>query len=70
MVDAHGLGFATLAPHQGDVATRDSESAGEELEHVFVGGPIDRRGGDAQLQAVAVGASKGVVAGARLYTDV
>ncbi len=59
--------IATMfAAHQFNIAFDNTELARKKPDQTSIGRPINRRGGDAQLEAIAVDAGEFVVAGARL----
>ena len=65
--DAHTFVAAAGAGSDLDRAGRHSEAVGQEADQVRIGGAVDGRSGDTDLEAVAVRPDDGVVSGARLH---
>jgi hypothetical protein len=68
-MDTQLLAAGGVATDQGDLTAANIEGLGKKADQVGIGLALDGRGGNADLQGVAVGADYLVPAGARLQAD-
>lgn len=69
VMDTQLLAAGGVATDQGDLTAANIEGLGKKADQVGIGLALDGRGGNADLQGVAVGADYLVPAGARLQAD-
>ena len=69
--DAEGLALAGGAADEDDLAAGEAQEIGEEIDEGFVGGAVDRRGGELDAEAIAVDADDAAPGGAgdHLHVD-